>query len=259
MKIYLENATLISVFKDIDGENRLTGKVLHGTVLNDETNNHQMGKVIFTSTVSKNDVFEFVDRNKIVYLLQQEPKTFETTFDEFMVMKSVMYSPEEYVEVVQAVIESRGDSLSDNRSIEQSLGTLLVKDRGNIDLMLVEDSVNIISDEFDKSSVENLVKVALAEHDERTPVYLRSKMVADVDSWVLAESDKLFNKYKEEVDKFGVQSADHWLEKAESDEDDFITNHLYLLDYWVCYSELKMFKDDTINIVERVLEYQESI
>ena len=99
MKTYLKDTTILSVYDFQNSERKLLGKFLFGIVINDETNRFKSGVRVITSTIQSQDYFEFITKSGNCYLIDDEPKNFDLTFSEFVVMRERLYSPDDILEL----------------------------------------------------------------------------------------------------------------------------------------------------------------
>jgi hypothetical protein len=110
-KTYLKDTTILSVYDFQNSERKLLGKFLFGIVINDETNRFKSGVRVITSTIQSQDYFEFITKSGNYYVINDEPKTFDLSFAEFIVMRHGLYSISEILEMRQML------KLKDDRTI----------------------------------------------------------------------------------------------------------------------------------------------
>jgi hypothetical protein len=89
----------------------LLGRFLFGIVDKDETNRFEPNFRVITSTIKSQNNLEFITKNRSCYVINHEPNSFDLTFAEFVVMRHRLYSPDEILELRQAV------KLNDDRTI----------------------------------------------------------------------------------------------------------------------------------------------
>jgi hypothetical protein len=111
MKTFLKDATILSVFDFHNNEKILLGKFLFGIVTYDESNRFEPNFRVITSTIQSQDYFEFITKSGSCYLIDDEPKNFDLTFVEFVVMQHRLHSPTEILELRKAL------QLNDDRTI----------------------------------------------------------------------------------------------------------------------------------------------
>jgi hypothetical protein len=111
MKTFLKDATILSVFDFKNNDRKFLGKFLFGFVITDETNRFEKGFRVITSTIQSQNNLEFKTKNGSCYVTNDEPKAFDITFVEFVVMRQKLYSPGEILQMRQAL------KLTDDRTI----------------------------------------------------------------------------------------------------------------------------------------------
>jgi hypothetical protein len=111
MKTFLKDATILSIFDFQKDGNKSLGKIIFGIVINDETNRFEKGFRVITSTIQSQNSLEFKPKNGSCYVTNDEPKAFDITFVEFVVMRQKLYSPDEILELRQML------KLKDDRTV----------------------------------------------------------------------------------------------------------------------------------------------
>jgi hypothetical protein len=111
MKTYLKDATILSVFDFKNNKRNFLGKLLFGFVIKDETNRFEPNFRVITSKIQSQNNLEFKTKSGSCYVTNDEPKTFDISFVEFVVMRHRLYSPSEIIELRQ------GLKLRDDRTI----------------------------------------------------------------------------------------------------------------------------------------------
>ena len=110
MKTFLKSAAILSVHDFKNNEKVLLGKFLFGIVTKDETNRFPTGQRVITSTIESQFQFEYTTKSGNTYVINDEPKTFDISFVEFVVMRHRLYSPSEILEMREA-LKQRDDRI----------------------------------------------------------------------------------------------------------------------------------------------------
>ena len=111
MKTFLKEVTIISIFDFQKGERKSLGRALFGVVTKDETNRFYIGKRVITSLIKSQNNFEFMTKSENSYVTNDEPRKFDISFVELVVMRHKLCSPYEIIEMRQAL------KLADDRII----------------------------------------------------------------------------------------------------------------------------------------------
>ena len=111
MKKFIKDAAILSVHDFKNNEKILLGKFLFGIVTKDETNRFPTGQRVITSTIESQNKFEYSTKSGNIYLISDEPKNIDISFVEFVVMRHKLYSPDEILEMRQAL------KLADDRTM----------------------------------------------------------------------------------------------------------------------------------------------
>ena len=99
MKTFLKDATILSVYDYQKSEKKLLGRMIFGIVINDDTNRFESEFRVITSTIKSQDQFEYTTKSGNTYVTNDEPKAFDITFVEFVVMRHRLYSPSEILKL----------------------------------------------------------------------------------------------------------------------------------------------------------------
>jgi hypothetical protein len=111
MKTCIKEATILSVYYFHNNEKILLGQMIFGLCIKDDTNRFEPNFPIITSTIKSQNNLEFITKSGSFYLIDTDPEQLEITFAEFVVMRHKLYSPDEILQMRQAL------RLSDDRII----------------------------------------------------------------------------------------------------------------------------------------------
>ena len=111
MKTFLKDATTLSVFDFQKGESKSLGRMLTGIVIKDKTFRFVEGQRIITSLIQSQTNNEFITKSENCYVTDDEPRKFDISFVELVVMRHKLCSPDEILEMRQAL------KLADDRII----------------------------------------------------------------------------------------------------------------------------------------------
>jgi len=101
MKTFLKETTILSVHDYQNNEKILLGKFIFGFVIKDDTNRFEQNFRVITSTIESQDQFEYTTKSGNTYVTNDEPKQFDISFAEFIVMRHRLHSPDEILEMRQ--------------------------------------------------------------------------------------------------------------------------------------------------------------
>jgi hypothetical protein len=85
--------------------------MVYGVVIKDETIRFEPGFQVITSTIKSQNNFVFITKSGNFYVTNDEPDNFDISFAEFFVMRHRLYSPDEILQIRQAI------KLNDDRTI----------------------------------------------------------------------------------------------------------------------------------------------
>ena len=103
MKTFLKDATILSVFDYQKREKKLLGRMLTGIVIKDETNRFEKNFRVITSTIQSQNNLEFISKSNSCYVIDSQPKNFDISFVELVVMRHKLCSPDEILEMREAL------------------------------------------------------------------------------------------------------------------------------------------------------------
>ena len=98
IKIFIKEATVLSVFDFHNGEKIFLGEMLFGIVHSDQTYRFPAGQLIITSLIQSQNNFEFITKSDNYYVTDDKPESFELRLSEFVVMRHLLLSPAEVIE-----------------------------------------------------------------------------------------------------------------------------------------------------------------
>ena len=110
MKIYVEEATILSIFDYKDFEKVALGKVLFGVVKYDEANRFSPKERVVTSKLITSGDLQYITHSGNCYIVDKIPDELDISFAEFVVIKHKLYSPNELLEmrkILKAVDERK--------------------------------------------------------------------------------------------------------------------------------------------------------
>lgn len=103
MKTFLKDATILSVFDFQKGEKKLLGNMVSGIVIKDETFRFVEGQRIITSLIQSQTNNEFITKSENSYITNDDPEKLDISFVELVVMRHRLHSPEEILQMRQAL------------------------------------------------------------------------------------------------------------------------------------------------------------
>jgi len=103
MKTFLKSATILSVNDYQNNEKVFLGKFIFGIVAKDETNRFSADQRVITSTIKSQDQSEYITKSGNTYFTSDEPKKFDISFVEYVVMRHRLHSPDEILEMRQTL------------------------------------------------------------------------------------------------------------------------------------------------------------
>lgn len=88
----------------------MLGKFLNSIVNKDETNRFEPNFRIITSTIKSRINFEFITKSGNSYVIDEEPNCLDITFVEFVVMRHLLSSPSEILDM-RKTLQSNDDRI----------------------------------------------------------------------------------------------------------------------------------------------------
>tara|TARA_R110002012_G_scaffold321789_1_gene551419 strand:- start:2027 stop:2380 length:354 start_codon:yes stop_codon:yes gene_type:complete len=106
-KIFLKEATVLSVYDFYQHEKILFGKVIFGICVKDEINRFEPDERVVTSLIQSQNNLEFITKNEgNCYVTDNEPEHLELRLSELVVMRHLLLSPNEILEA-RETLETR--------------------------------------------------------------------------------------------------------------------------------------------------------
>lgn len=102
-KTFLKDATILSIYDFHNNEKKLLGRFVFGIVTKDETNRFPADQRVITSTIESQYQFEYTTKSGNSYVTNSEPDYFDISFAEFVVMRHRLNSPDEILEMREAL------------------------------------------------------------------------------------------------------------------------------------------------------------